>query len=93
MDKVLKICAITSSSRICEGNSEESFTSLPNIHKNIMKNQSSKSAHNATTIFIKTSFNIGTAAVAKLDSERTGVLSIYHVNCEVMINLSTYPPR
>lgn len=38
-------------------------------------------------------YNIGTEVVAKLDSVRTGNLSVYHVNCEVLINSTTYPPR
>ena len=42
VNKVSQFFAVLSSVKICEGNSEEQFTSLPNIHKNVMKNQSSK---------------------------------------------------
>lgn len=40
--KVLNFCAVATSSKICEGNPGEDFTSLHNIHKDAMKNQSSK---------------------------------------------------
>ena len=42
VDEVLQILVTLDSSKICEGNPDERFTSLPNIHENVMMNHSSK---------------------------------------------------
>ena len=44
VDKVLQILATLDSCKVCEGNSDERFTSLSNIHENVMMNHSSKYA-------------------------------------------------
>ena len=42
VDKISLLLAILSSSKACEGNSDEHLISLPSIHKNKIMNQSSK---------------------------------------------------
>ena len=38
-------------------------------------------------------YNLGTNVVARLDSARTGVLSVYHARCEILIESSLNPLR
>ena len=40
--KVVHLLKILCTSEICEGNPDEKFLSLPNIHKNSLRNLSSK---------------------------------------------------
>ena len=42
MDTISQLLTILSSSKTCEGNSDEHLLSLPSIHKNKIMNQSSK---------------------------------------------------
>lgn len=43
-------------------------------------------------MYSQTLLNIGSEIVAKVDSIHTGIFSIYHVHCEVLISSSTEPP-
>jgi len=41
VSKVTTILRAVSDAKVCEGNSEERYLNLPNIHKNVMKDISS----------------------------------------------------
>ena len=47
VDKLSQLVGTLNGTKVCEGNSDEEFTSLPNIRKSMMKNQSSKQPHDA----------------------------------------------
>ena len=72
-------------SEVCKGNFEEKYTSLPNIHDDVLMNQSSKFifSFGATNYDVNTT---GTEVVGILDSSRTGVPSIHHAKCEILVN-------
>ena len=42
VSKVRDLLALVSCAQACEGNSDERFLALPNIHKNTMKDATSK---------------------------------------------------
>ena len=73
-------------SEICRGNFEQKYLQLPNIHNNVMKNHSSELniLYNYVAVFI---YCIrGTETVAIVDSTCTGTFSIFHVDCEVLVD-------
>ena len=92
VSKVRNVLTITFKATVCEGNSDERFLVLPSVHK-------STSRDAASMIFIAYKhylvcncrivvlfvFLLGTGIMATVDSSRTGVASLYHVNCEILI--------
>jgi len=82
VNEVRHILATLNASRICEGNSESQYTSLPSIHEGILKNQSNVNIIGPL---------LGNDVVAKVDATHTGVLYVYHIDCEVLIESSIGP--
>ena len=78
---------------MCEGNFEDHLTSLRNIQNNKMMNHSSEQIRFCIDRFARFYFCIGTDVVATVDSTRTGIQSIYHINCEVLVSKSQAPAR
>ena len=50
--KMSQLVEILSATKVCEGNSDEQFTSMSNIHKSVLKNQCSKQTHETIILFI-----------------------------------------
>ena len=80
VNEVRQILAALNASRICEGNSEPQYTSLPSIREGVLKNQSSELIMNTlcTCMSCNWLLLLGTDVVAKVDSTRTGVMSVSH---------------
>ena len=92
VEKILMVLATLDSCKVCEGNSDEYFTSLSNIRENVMMDHSSK--YTSTTMDLLTYVTtIGTSVVATMDSTRTGITSIYHSKCEIIMKSSVTPAR
>ena len=47
VSKVIELTNMLCTSEICEGNPDEKFLTLPNIHRNCLKNISSKFSDNS----------------------------------------------
>ena len=74
--------------RVCEENSDGHFTSLSNIWENVMKDHSSEYSCRFTDLT-----TTGKNIVATMDSTHTGIKSIYHSNCEIIIKSLVTPAR
>ena len=89
MSDVLKVINILYNSKICEGNCDDSYLELPNIYDGKLKDISSKlnCEHIISSFYyIHLSF-VGANTVAALDDMRTGSLSIFHVECDILIKV------
>ena len=75
-----EIINIISKAAVCQGNSDERFLALPSIRKNSMKDSTSTSQ----SLYSK-HYNVFALSFSVVDSTRTGVPSIYHINCEVLL--------
>lgn len=90
VSKVSQLLDTLLSSSLCMGNSENEFLQLPSVRKGLLEDHSSKllliiyySINNTTLYFTETN------TVAVVDSRRTGVASIIHVQCRVLLKPSS----
>ena len=75
-----------SGSVCCQGNCDLEFLSLPNIHKDAMMDHSSKHVKHFIPTVIP--LYIGENRVAVIDATRTGQSTLFHVDCEILIQPS-----
>ena len=84
--KISQLVEILSATKICEGNSDEQFTSLPNIHMSVLKNQCSKQTYETVLILLQ--------GLILLPSLNLPVLEFVCLPyCEVLIESTTSPLR
>ena len=96
VSKVRNVLTITSKATVCEGNSNERFLVLPSVHKSTLRDAASMIViaykhylvYNCRIVVLFV-FLLGTGVVAVVDSSRTGVPSLYYVNCEILIRQGT----
>ena len=94
MSKVQRLFGCLDSSCACVGNPDDDFLALPSVRNGVMKDHSSKI--NMLIVFVQEinflSFTV-TCTIAVVESARTGVPSIYHVQCAVLVPRSTASKR
>ena len=85
----MKLLNRISGSVCCQGNSDVEFLSLPNIHKDAMMDHSSKHVKYFIYVFLLLyPYIIGENRVAVIDATRTGQSTLFHVDCEILIQPS-----
>ena len=88
VSKVVELLNCISGSVCCQGNSDPEFLNLPNIHKDAMMDHSSKHLKSFIPA-VAIPMYIGENRVAVIDATRTGQSTLFHVDCEILIQPSS----